>query len=57
MPNRIRASVATRLQNRRELEWFGMDKRGEFAEITMDVVFAGQVDIAELGPVIRGTLR
>ena len=48
MPNRIRASVATLLRNLRELEWFGMDERGEFAEITMDVVFARQVDVAVL---------
>ena len=48
MPNRIRASVATRLQNLRELEWFGMDERGAFAEITMDVVFARQIDVPAL---------
>ncbi len=48
MPNRIRSSVATCLRNLRELEWFGMDERGEFAEITMDVVVARQVDVAVL---------
>ena len=48
MPNRIRASVATRLQNLRELEWFGMDERGAFAEITMDVVSARQIDVPAL---------
>ncbi len=48
VPNRIRASVATCLQNLLELEWLGMDERGEFAEITMDVVFARQVDVAVL---------